>query len=510
MSQVTQSSSTAKLWEHFIKGDKMQKTNKFFAHCIYCRKVNRDSATRGERRMMSAHLSTCSEATAEARAEGLSISKELKVRRSNTIIGRNKVRGGSVAPGGPVGGVGMSSVGKRLRRSMPSIHAPLNISGASIAASGASSSLKAAAVGTGLTRSSGHEGSAADDGGTSASPGEGGSGDTGGVVDSGVVQSGVGGGGGGSAGGGGDGGDTGGGGQFFDPGMSSSAMGGLTTGDVVRSGHVTTSDHVRLYYEDAGSGHPLILIHGLAGSCKYFESNFADLASSFRVIRFDLRGHGDSEKPQYGFHVHRLAADLRDLLNHFSLERVALLGCSLGCAVIWAFVELFGVSQISAAMFVDQSPYQMASPDGMWRLGSKTVFSEGSLAHVCAELTKNPRAFHERNVRAGFTRPPSTMELTTFVNESLKSEVWFTSKLMANHSYMDWRSVLPLVNCPVLVIAGKKSKAFPWEGVAYAASSMPHAKLIPFEEGSHWLYIEEANRFNNTIEAFLQSIVSGS
>lgn len=432
--------------------------------------------------MMSAHLSICSEAPEEARAEGLAISKELKVRRSITGLGR-KVKGSSVAPGGPVGGVGLSAVGKRVRRSAPSLHASIGPTGTS-SGTDAIAVVTAAAAAANPSEHAGGDGGGTSSVGRSGGPGGGpsaevGVGDTGGSASA----------------------------QYFDTGLPGGI--GIPT-DVVRTGHITTSDQVRLYYEDAGGGHPLILIHGLSGSCKYFDSNFSDLATSFRVIRFDLRGHGDSDKPAYGFHVHRLAADLRDLLEHFSFDRVALLGCSLGCAVIWAFVELFGVSQISAALFVDQSPYQMASPDGLWKLGSKTVFSEGSLAHVCAELTKNPRAFHEQNVRAGFTRPPSTMELTTYVNESLKSEVWFTTKLMANHSYMDWRSVLPLVNCPALVIAGKKSKAFPWEGVAYAARSMPHAKLIPFEEGSHWLYIEEAVRFNSTVAAFLQSIVSGT
>lgn len=409
--------------------------------------------------MMSAHLSSCSEAPDDARAEGLAISKELKHRRSMSGLGR-KNRLGNTGPGGPVGGVNLVAVSKRARRSVPSLHAVAV--GQSASASSQDPMVHTAAA---AAASSGHgDPQQSEAAGSTTAPYFGSS---------------------------------------LGPPLSLSPS-------AFQSGNVMTSDSVRLYYEVAGSGHPLILIHGLAGSCKYFEANFRELSIRFRVIRYDLRGHGDSEKPQFGFHIHRLAADLRDLMEHFSYERVALLGCSLGCAVIWAYVELFGVTQISAAMFVDQSPLQMATPDGLWKLGSKKIFSEGSLAHVCSELNKNPRAFYEESVRAGFTRTPTAMELSTYVNESLKSAVWFTTKLMINHCYMDWRSVLPLVSCPALVIAGKKSKAFPWEGVAYAAENMPHARLIPFEEGSHWLYIEEAVRFNSTVAAFLQSIVSGT
>lgn len=428
----------------------MQKTNKFFAHCIYCRKVNKDSATRGERRMMSNHLSNCPEAPPEARAEAQSISKEEKMRRSLLSLGKKK--SGTL---GARGGVNVSPGGKRQRR--PS---PLPMVGPSGAASSQEAMVAAAAAAAAATP-------------THAQPDpEGASGAS-----------------------------------YFDPGLSSAIS--LTT-DMLRRGNITTSDNVRLYYEELGSGHPLILIHDFAGSCKYFEANFRDLATNFRVIRYDLRGHGDSEKPRYGFHLHRLAADLHDIVEHFSLDRVALLGGGLGCSVMWAFVELYGQSQISALLFVDQSPYQMASPDGHWRLGSKRMFSDGSLAHMAAELKNDPRAFHEENVRLCFTRTPSNVETSMYVNESLKASEEFLIKLMADHCHTDWRSVLPLVSCPALVIAGKKSKIFPWEGVAFAAEHMPHAKLLPFEDGSHYLYIEEAMRFNSTVTAFLQSIVAGA
>jgi non-heme chloroperoxidase len=271
-----------------------------------------------------------------------------------------------------------------------------------------------------------------------------------------------------------------------------------------------TNDGVRLYYEEKGSGHPLILIHGWSGSSKVFVRNFDILATSFRVIRFDLRGHGDSETPGQGFHVARFAVDLLNLLDHLQLERVALLGCSLGCAVIWSYVELFGSQRISAAMFIDQSPWQLYADDGSWRLGSEGLFSTSALAHLSASLTYDPRGCHSRTVRACLTRSPTAEEEEFFVAEGLKAQGWFLAKLMADHNNNDWRATLQYVTCPALVIAGKQSKIFPWAGVAFAAEAMPNAKLITFDEGSHWLYYEEADRFNSVVTAFLQSIVSAT
>eukprot|EP00178_Gracilaria_changii_P025240 TRINITY_DN7776_c0_g1_i1.p1 TRINITY_DN7776_c0_g1~~TRINITY_DN7776_c0_g1_i1.p1 ORF type:complete len:575 (+),score=123.54 TRINITY_DN7776_c0_g1_i1:477-2201(+) len=450
------STSTSKLWQHFIKGAKMQKTNKFFAHCVYCRKVGRDSNTRGERRMMSAHLANCSEAPPAARAEALAISKDLKMRRSILSIGKKTRGAAAAAVAAAAAAVSYPEGITKRHRSTSSLHAPIQPSASQDAIVAAAAAAAAA---------------------TPPHPQE--------AVAAAAAASG-----------------------YFDP-MGTPPMIPHELRDLTRSGHIRTNDNVRLYYEECGSGHPLILLHALAASCKYFESNFRELGTRFRVIRYDHRGHGDSEKPRSGHHVHRLAADLRDVMVHFHLEKVALLGCALGCAVIWAFVELYGPAQISAAMFVDQSPFPGHSADGSWLLGSKFAFSESSLAYRLAQFKINPRAFHEDSVRLGFTRQPSPIAISMCVDESLKCDSSFVSKLMLDVTFSDWREVLAAVSCPALVIAGKKSKISEWGGMVTVSDRMPHARLIPFEEGSHLLYIEESMRFNSTVAAFLQSIVSG-
>lgn len=61
-----------------------------------------------------------------------------------------------------------------------------------------------------------------------------------------------------------------------------------------------------------------------------------ELAKSTRVFAYDLRGHGESEKPAWGAHVARLAADLRDFMHALELDGVTGVGTSLGCAVMWS------------------------------------------------------------------------------------------------------------------------------------------------------------------------------
>lgn len=268
-----------------------------------------------------------------------------------------------------------------------------------------------------------------------------------------------------------------------------------------------SNDGILHFAEEKGTGAPVILIHGWSGSSDIFVHNFNALSQSFRVIRYDLRGHGKSEKPTHGIRVSRLAMDLLNLMDHLKLDRVSVIGCSLGCAVIWNFVELFGSQRLYSAIFVDQSPYQMYASDGSWCLGSKGLFSHSALAHLMAMLNVDARACHVGTVEACLTRSPTAEEVEFFVEGSLRSPGWFLGKLMSDHNNNDWRDTLPLVTCPSLVLAGRRSKIFPWEGVAYAAERMPRANLVTFEEGSHWLYYEEADRFNSIVISFLRVVL---
>jgi alpha/beta hydrolase fold len=92
-----------------------------------------------------------------------------------------------------------------------------------------------------------------------------------------------------------------------------------------------TTDSVRIVYDVRGSGElqPLVLVHGWSGSRLYFQRNVGALAQDFTVINYDQRFHGDSGKPEHGFHVARLAADLHELLEALNLTDCVLLGTSM-------------------------------------------------------------------------------------------------------------------------------------------------------------------------------------
>src|SRR5688572_14793964 len=96
---------------------------------------------------------------------------------------------------------------------------------------------------------------------------------------------------------------------------------------------VVRVDGVRLYYQTAGSGPPLLLLHGLGSSSRDWEHQIPDFAAHFQVIAPDFRGHGGSSRSEGGYSVERFAADTWSLLEQLGVGPVAVLGYSMGGAV---------------------------------------------------------------------------------------------------------------------------------------------------------------------------------
>ncbi len=94
------------------------------------------------------------------------------------------------------------------------------------------------------------------------------------------------------------------------------------------------ADDITLHYVQWGTqGTPIICTHGLTANAMCFQALADELASSHRVIAYDLRGRGDSDKPEDGYSIPIYAADLAALIDELKLERPIVLGHSLGALV---------------------------------------------------------------------------------------------------------------------------------------------------------------------------------
>ncbi len=263
---------------------------------------------------------------------------------------------------------------------------------------------------------------------------------------------------------------------------------------------VVTNDGVRLHYEEKGHGRPLVLIHGWTFSGRFFHRNVDALAEHFRVVTLDLRGHGDSEKPDHGYRVPRLARDLFDLLEALDLEDATVLGWSLGCPVIWSYLELFGVHRLAGAVFVQQSPRQYYALD--WKFAHASCYDDASLAYTQAQVELNAAEFDRQQLQAITATEPTDEERELFLSEMAKSPPEARNAIMADHTRHDWRDLLPRIRLPSLVLVACRDGVFPWQGPAHVGEAIPNAETVFFEQSSHALFLDEPEKFNETVTRF--------
>ena len=130
------------------------------------------------------------------------------------------------------------------------------------------------------------------------------------------------------------------------------------------------STPIELYYEDHGSGSPVVLIHGWPLSGASWEKQTAALlAAGHRVITYDRRGFGRSSKPGVGYNYDTFAADLDKLLKKLNLKKVALVGFSMGSGEVTRYIGKYGTARVRKAVLIGTlGPYLVKTsdnPDGV-------------------------------------------------------------------------------------------------------------------------------------------------
>ena len=266
--------------------------------------------------------------------------------------------------------------------------------------------------------------------------------------------------------------------------------------------YIKTNDNTHIYYETFGSGRPLVMLHGWTFSGRFFHRNIPEIAKHAQVITVDLRGHGKSDKPDHGYRIPRLAADLRDVLEALNLEDVTVLGWSIGCPIIWSYLELFGTQRLRSAIFVQQTPRQYFSSE--WKHGHAACYDQAGLAETIQKLTFDPKTFDIGNLEACCASTLSDDEKTMLLAEMALSPDYARAAMMADHMVHDWRDLLPHVTLPSMMMVAEKDQVLVPAGPTWVAQNMPNCEEVRFTESSHMIFIDETEKFNETVIGFLK------
>ena len=273
-------------------------------------------------------------------------------------------------------------------------------------------------------------------------------------------------------------------------------------------GHVTTSDGVSLYYLEAGSGKPILMIPGWSQTAEQFRHQLEGLSDRYRVIAVDLRGHGESDKPDHGYKISRLAKDVRDMIEALDLQEVNILGHSMGSSVIWNYYDLYGPDRLSKLLLIDQMPMITSNP--AWseeeKVASGAIFTPQSLYETINALAgpngvETTRGFIGNMV----TKSIPEADKEWIIERNLRMPRQHAATLLYNHATQDWRDLIPRLDLPTLVVGGRVS-VVPWQSQEWIAEQVPGSRLEIFEEeegGNHFMFIEGHQKFNDIVADFV-------
>ncbi len=277
-----------------------------------------------------------------------------------------------------------------------------------------------------------------------------------------------------------------------------------------QSRFITANDGTRLHYLEAGTGPDLLLVPGWSQTAAQWRKQIEDFASTHHVVAVDMRGHGESDKPDHGYRISRLATDLHDLVNQLDLTDITWVGHSMGVSITWAYWDLFGGERIARLVLVDQPAVLIA--DTAWAEGQaaslSAVFDYAAISGINAGLrTPDADAVTSGLIGTMFTAASDPAEVAWAVERNHAMPRHHAGTLLIDHAYADWRDVLPRIDVPTLVIAGAVS-IFPPVGVEWVAAQIPDAEVRTFtaeERGSHFMFWENPELFNQLIRDFAGS-----
>ena len=262
----------------------------------------------------------------------------------------------------------------------------------------------------------------------------------------------------------------------------------------------------KLHVDDTGGeGRPVVLIHGWPLSGEAWSGQVPELASAgYRVVTYDRRGFGRSDKPGRGYEYDSLAKDLESILDELELTDLTLVGFSMGGGEVARYVANHGEERLRSVVFASAvPPYLMKSegnPQGPLTTEAAAQMEEG--------LRDDRDAFFE-----GFTTTFFSADGQLKVSEAERAQAIAlchqsdqTAALacMGSFGTTDFRDDLPTITVPTLVIHGSADAIVPFEGSgARTHAAIPGSELVVIEGGPHGVNVSHADAFNRALLEFL-------
>ncbi len=251
----------------------------------------------------------------------------------------------------------------------------------------------------------------------------------------------------------------------------------------------TTSDGVRLRYLDAGTGRTVVFVPGWCMPSWIFEPQIAALSRRWRVVSLDPRGQGESEVPRSGYDPTRRGQDIRDLLQHLGGGRVVLAGWSLGVLDALSYADMAGDGRLAGLVLIDNSVGEGQAPPPR---------STPSRFFINLRQRRDPtvRGF----VRGMYKTRQDEAYLDAIARQAQRMPVEASIRLLSYPRPREfWKQSLYAVRRPVYYAVTPRLRS----QADQVAQNHPQPMVEIYDNAGHALFVDEAARFNASMEEFL-------
>src|SRR4051794_2880767 len=262
----------------------------------------------------------------------------------------------------------------------------------------------------------------------------------------------------------------------------------------------------KLYFEDHGSGPPVVLLHGWPLDSRSWEPQLLPLLDAgHRVVTYDRRGFGRSSRPAEGYDFDTLAADLDKVLTELDLREVTLIGFSLGTGELARYVGTHGTDRLQRCVFIESlAPSFLRSEDNPKGVDDATVASvqqaivddrfawlTGLLADFLNLDEYLGQRVGEETVRASWNAGAEASPVATRACVS----GWLD----------DFGEDIRRIDVPTLILHGTADRILPIDGQGRRLhAALPDARYVEIDGGPHVLCVTHAAEVNHELLAFLR------
>lgn len=259
--------------------------------------------------------------------------------------------------------------------------------------------------------------------------------------------------------------------------------------------YVELASGVRLRLCDRGRGErAFVLVHGWKQSHRLWDPTIARLAKRHRVVAFDLRGMGESDKPNTRYDFDELSDDLADLLCALDLDDVTLVGWSMGCTVSLRHMERGG-ERVARLVLVNGPIRLTTAPDFSYGMSRETL--DRYLADVADHWPLRERAFVAESLRE---QQPEHVDWLTRI--ALQTPLDVALRVVREQAELDMRAAVAALTVPVLAAYGRHDPYYPAALADWIAETAADGRRVIFEESAHCIPFEEPDAFVAALESF--------